>query len=75
MMYKKVIQKKYYLPSDALVLNSSLLTRVLEYIKETPTITDVEIHKLVETALAWNDKYDVLNMDCYQSLIGGTKPS
>ena len=74
MMYKKVI-KEYYTPSDALVLNSSLLTRLLEYVKETPALTDVEIHKLVEVATAWNDKYDVLNMDCYQSLISGTKPS
>lgn len=74
MMYKKVI-KEYYTPSDALVLNSSLFTRLLEYIKETPALTDVEIHKLVELATAWNEKYDILNMDCYQSLISGTKPS
>lgn len=75
MMYKKVIEKKYYLPSDALVLNSTLFTRLLEYVKETPTITDVDIHKLVEVALAWNDKYDSLNMDCYQSIISNTLPS
>ena len=74
MMYKKII-KEYYTPSDALVLNSSLLTRLLEYVKETPALTDVEIHKLVELASAWNEKYDILNMDCYQSLISGTKPS
>jgi hypothetical protein len=73
MMYKKVI-KEYYTPSNALVMHSSLLVRLLEYIKETPAITDVEIHKLVEVATAWNEKYDILNMDCYQSLISGTKP-
>ena len=75
MMYKKVIEKKYYLPSDALVLNSSLLSRILEYVKETPALTDIAIHKLVETASAWNDKYEVLNMDCYSSLISGTPPA
>lgn len=75
MMYKKVIEKKYYLPADALVINSSLFTRILEYVKETPTLTDVDLHKLVETALAWNDKYDTLNMDCYSSLISGTLPA
>ena len=73
-MYKK-ITKEYYTPSDALVINHSLFVRLLEYIKETPAITDVEIHKLAELAAAWNDKYDILNMDCYQSLISGTKPS
>ena len=67
MMYKKVIEKKYYLPSDALVLNTSLLARILEYVKETPALTDEAIHKLVEVASAWNDKYEVLNMDCYSS--------
>ena len=75
MMYKKVIEKKYYLPSDALVLNTSLLARLLEYVKETPALTDEAIHKLVEVASAWNDKYEVLNMDCYSSLISGTPPA
>ena len=75
MMYKKVTEKKYYLPSDALVLNTSLLARVLEYVKETPALTDEAIHKLVEVASAWNDKYEVLNMDCYSSLISGTPPT
>ena len=75
MMYKKVIEKKYYLPSDALVLNTSLLARVLEYVKETPALTDEALHKLVEVASAWNDKYEVLNMDCYSSLITGTLPT
>ena len=75
MMYKKVIEKKYYLPSDALVLNTSLLSRVLEYVKETPALTDEALHKLVEVASAWNDKYEVLNMDCYSSLITGTLPT
>lgn len=75
MMYKKVIEKKYYLPSDALVLNTSLLTRILEYVKETPALTDEALHKLVEVASAWNDKYEVLNMDCYSSLISGTPPA
>ncbi len=75
MMYKKVIEKKYYLPSDALVLNTSLLARVLEYVRETPALTDEAIHKLVEVASAWNDKYEVLNMDCYSSLISGTMPT
>lgn len=75
MMYKKVIEKKYYLPSDALVLNTSLLARILEYVKETPALTDEAIHKLVEVASAWNDKYEVLNMDCYSSLISGTMPA
>jgi len=75
MMYKKVIEKKYYLPSDALVLNTSLLARILEYVKETPALTDEALHKLVEVASAWNDKYEVLNMDCYSSLISGTPPA
>jgi hypothetical protein len=74
-MYKKVIEKKYYLPSDALVLNTSLLARILEYVKETPALTDEALHKLVEVASAWNDKYEVLNMDCYSSLISGTPPA
>ena len=74
MMYKK-ITKEYYTPSNALVLNDALFIRLLEYVKDTPAITDVEIHKIAEVAAAWNAKYDVLNMDCYQSLISGTKPS
>lgn len=73
MMYKKVI-KEYYTPTNALVLHSSLFLRLLEYIKETPALTDEEIHKLVDVATAWNEKYDILNMDCYQSLISGTLP-
>ena len=74
MMYKKVI-KEYYTPPNALVMNSSLVMRLFEYIKETPTLTDVDLHKLIDTAAEWNEKYDVLNMDCYQSLISGTEPS
>lgn len=74
MMYKKVI-KEYYTPSNALVIHSTLLLRLLEYVKETPALTDAEIHKLVDMAAAWNEKYDVLNMDCYQSLISNTMPS
>jgi hypothetical protein len=73
-MYKKVI-KEYYTPPNAVVIQDALLIRLLEYIKETPSITDVEIHKLVEVAVAWNQKYDVLNMDCYQSLISKTLPN
>jgi hypothetical protein len=73
-MYKKVI-KEYYTPPNAVVIQDALLIRLLEYIKETPSKTDVEIHKLVEVAVAWNQKYDVLNMDCYQSLISKTLPN
>ena len=73
-MYKKVI-KEYYTPPNAVVIQDALLIRLLEYIKETPSITDVEIHKLVEVAVAWNQKYDILNMDCYQSLISKTLPN
>jgi hypothetical protein len=73
-MYKKVT-KEYYTPPNALIMQSTLLVRLLEYIKETPSITDVEIHKLVEVASAWNQKYDTLNMDCYSSLISGTLPN
>jgi hypothetical protein len=73
-MYKKITHE-HYLPADALVLNTSLLTRLLEYIKEKPSITSEEIHKLVEAATVWNTKYDTLNMDCYSSLISGTVPS
>lgn len=72
-MYKKVI-KEYYTPPNAVVIQDALLIRLMEYIKETPAITDVDIHKLVEVAVAWNQKYDVLNMDCYQSLISKTMP-
>lgn len=74
-MYKKVTVKKYYHPPDSLVLNSSLMIRLLEYIKENPAITDEAIHKLVEVALLWNNKYDSLNMDCYSSLISSTPPA
>jgi lipase chaperone LimK len=72
-MYKKII-KEYYTPSDALVLHSSLFIRLMEYIKETPAITDEQIHKLAEVAAAWNEKYDILNMDAYQSLISTKLP-
>lgn len=72
-MYKKVI-KEYYTPPNALVMQDALLIRLLEYVKETPTMTDVDIHKLVEVAQAWNQKYDVLNMDSYSSLISKTTP-
>lgn len=72
-MYKKVI-KEYYTPPNAVVIQDALLIRLMEYIKETPSITDEEIHKLAEVAVAWNQKYDVLNMDCYQSLISKTMP-
>jgi len=75
MMYKKTIEKHYYHPPDALVTTTSLFTRVLEYVKETPALTDEAIHKLVEVATAWNEKYDTLNMDCYSSLISGTMPT
>lgn len=75
MMYKRTIEKRYYHAPDAITLNSTLLTRILEYVKETPALTDEAIHKLVEVALAWNDKYDTLNMDCYSSLISGTLPA
>lgn len=70
MLYKKII-KEYYHPPGTLCMNTSLATRLFEYIKETPTLTDVDIHRLVESAIAWNEKYDVLNMDAYQSLISG----
>ena len=73
MMYKKII-KEYYTPSDALVLHSSLFIKLMEHIKETPAITDAEIHKLAEVAAAWNEKYDILNMDAYQSLISTKLP-
>jgi len=74
-MYKKTIEKHYYHPPDTLVLTASLFTRVLEYVKETPSLTDADLHKLVEVASAWNDKYDTLNMDCYSSLISMTPPA
>lgn len=74
MLYKKTT-KEYYLPGDALCLNISLMLRLLEYIKENPAFTDVEIHKLVDTAKAWNEKYHVLTMDAYPSIISGTSPA
>lgn len=73
-IYKKVI-KEYYLPSGTVSLNSSLLTRLLEYAKETSNVTDEHIHKIVELALEWNEEYEVLNMDCYQALITGLRPT
>lgn len=73
MKYKKVT-KEYYTPANALVLQSSLFLRLLEFVKETPTLTDIDLHKLVDNASAWNEKYDILNMDCYQSLVSGTPP-
>lgn len=74
MMYKKVI-KEYYHPPGTLCVNQSLFIRLMEYIKETPSLTDIDIHKLADTAGAWNEKYDVLNMDAYQSIITGTRPA
>jgi hypothetical protein len=73
MLYKKT--KEYYLPPGTLCFNAPLLIRLLEYIKETPELTDEEIHKLVETAQKWNEKYHTLNMDAYQSIISGTSPA
>jgi hypothetical protein len=72
MLYKKT--KEYYLPPDALCMNSSLVLRLFEYIKENPALTDVEIHKMVDTAHKWNEKYHILNMDAYQSIITGVSP-
>ena len=74
MLYKKTT-KEYYFPADALCFNASILIRLFEYIKETPTLTDVDIHKLVDTAKKWNEKYHVLNMDAYQSIISGVSPT
>ena len=73
MLYKKT--KEYYLPPGTLCFNSSLFIRLLEYVKETPTLTDIDIHKLAEIAHEWNEKYHVLNMDAYQSIISGTRPA
>jgi endonuclease IV len=55
-------------------MNSSLVLRLFEYIKENPALTDVEIHKMVDTAHKWNEKYHILNMDAYQSIITGVSP-
>jgi hypothetical protein len=74
MLYKKTT-KEYYLPGDALCLNTALALRLFEYVKETPTLTDVDLHKMVETAKAWNKEYHVLNMDAYQSIITGVSPA
>jgi hypothetical protein len=74
MLTKKVI-KEYYLPSDAVCMNTALVMRLLEFIKENPTIADVDIHKIVETARKWNEEYSVLNMDAYQSIITGASPT
>lgn len=73
MMYKKVI-KEYYHPPGTLCLNQSLFLRLMEYVKEHPAMTDVEIHRIAELAGAWNEKYDVLTMDAYQSIISGVSP-
>lgn len=73
MLYKKT--KEYYTPGDALCLNISLMLRLFEYVKENPALTDVELHKLVDVAKKWNEKYHVLNMDAYQSIISGTGPA
>lgn len=74
MLYKKTT-KEYYLPSDALCLNTALLLRLFEYIKETPNLTDIDLHKLVETSRKWNEEYHVLTMDAYPSIISGTNPA
>ena len=73
MLYKKT--KEYYTPGDALCINISLMLRLFEYVKENPQLTDVEIHKLTDTAKKWNEKYHVLNMDAYQSIITGVSPA
>jgi hypothetical protein len=73
MLYKKT--KEYYTPGDALCINISLMLRLFEYVKENPQLTDVEVHKLVDTAKKWNEKYHVLNMDAYQSIITGVSPA
>lgn len=74
MLYKKTT-KEYYLPGDALCLNISLLLRLFEYVKENTALTDVDIHKLVDTAKKWSEEYHVLNMDAYQSIISGASPA
>jgi len=74
MITKKII-KEYYLPSDAVAMNTALFMRLLEYIKENPALTDVELHKIVEVAKKWNEEYHVLNMDAYQSIITGVSPA
>lgn len=74
MLYKKTI-KEYYLPPDSLCFNTSLILRLFEYIKENPGLTDIDIHKIVDTAHKWSAEYHILNMDAYQSIITGAVPS
>lgn len=74
MLYRKTI-KEYYNPPGTLCMNQSLLLRLLEYVKEQPGLPDVEIHKLVDTATKWSEKYETLNMDAYQSIISGVNPT
>jgi hypothetical protein len=74
MLYKKTI-KEYYSPPGTLCMNQSLFLRLLEYVKENPALQDVELHKLMETATKWSDKYETLNMDAYQSIITGVVPA
>lgn len=74
MLHKKVT-KEYYFPADSICMNNSLMLRLLEYIKENPGITDEQLHKVVDTANKWNEKYHVLNMDAYQSIITGVSPA
>ena len=73
MLYKKT--KEYYTPGDALCLNTSLMLRLFEYVKENPALSDIDIHKMVDVAKMWNEKYHVLNMDAYQSIITGVSPA
>lgn len=74
MITKKVI-KEYYLPSDAVAMNTALFMRLLEYVKENPALTDVQLHKIVEIAKKWNEEYHVLNMDAYESIVTGVSPA
>ena len=74
MLYKKTI-KEYYKPPGTLCMNQSLFIRLLEYIKETPTLQDIDLHRIAETTGKWSDKYEVLNMDAYQSIVTGVVPA
>lgn len=62
------MSKKYKKPE--IEVSAPLLTRLFEYIKETPSLTDVDIHHIVENLSNLSCKIDdMLTMDEYNEII------
>lgn len=62
------MSKKYKKPE--IEVSAPLLTRLFEYIKENPALTDTDIHHLVENLSNLSCKMDdMLTMDEYNEII------